>query len=210
MLTNRYFFYDYDLDALTYKYGRVNDSCQGHGGVETSGSSTTVTGVASTQPPLPFGPLQVGYLVVFCQPPDTQYLRKVATKTSGAEITVDSAVTLTATGAWYYYPVNIGATSVHGWRKCSDYLSLQVNFSVETLASSGGIGYSIEGYTGDDPSSVVPVVFKQDTITSVGTLVVPVTDAFLFLRVGLKAGSAFAGTDSISVWMTGDQRPGRR
>jgi len=215
MLENKHFFYNYDLDSLAFKYGRIGGPdggpVQGRGGVETSGSSTTVTAVTDTVPPRPFAPCQAGDILVFPTPPDTLSLRKLATKTSDVEIEVDTAIDLDATGGWFYYPFHIGdTTATDVWHHVSMYRSLFVHFNVPSLAAAGGIDYSIEGATGGNLSGIVPVSLLTGTITAIGTVVLEVPALPLLLRVGLKGNAGFAGTDSITVWVTGDLRGGRR
>jgi len=209
MIERKRFYETYDLDALTYKYGRIGGPaglpCQGQGGVKTTGSSTTVTSVTDTVPVLPFGAVNVGDLITFVVPPEVQYSRKVATKTSGDQISVDSAVTLAGTASWYWYPFRIGTTSEYGWHHVSEYRALTVYFDIATLAS-GGVGYSIE--TRMEGSN--PVVLKEGSFSSPGTYAVQIEEVVSALRVGLKAVSSYAGTDSISVWVAGDLRGGRR
>jgi hypothetical protein len=220
MLDNKYFFYNYDLDATTYKYGRLGGPqglpVQGQGGVKTTGSSANVVEVTDTVPAKPFGPCSVGDVLVFVVPPEVQYLRKLSTKTTGSAIVVDSAVDLSAgTASWYFYPFRVGATAATNvWHQVSEYRTLYVNFYVSALQSVGGIDYSIEGATGSNLSGIVPIAlgatYSTGTITATNTLTVKVEEPMLLLRVGLKANTAATGTDSISVWLTGDLRAGRK
>jgi hypothetical protein len=206
-LDNRkYFYYQYDLDATTYKYGRLGGPTglpcvkPDRYGAKTSGSSTTVTSAAGT----PFDPVNVGDFLIFSIPPDTKLLRKVATKTSGAQITVDSAIDLGTVGVPFdHWPFRIGATANDGWHQVQMYTSITVHIYIPTVAAAGGVDVQIETNSGDPATPTVP--YTQN-FASATTETVNVAEVASALRVGVKGGSGFAGTDSITIWLQGEMR----
>jgi hypothetical protein len=204
-LDAKQFFYNHDVDALTYKYGRIGGptglGCPGKYGAVTSGSSTTVTAATGT----PFDPVLPGDLIVFYTPPDTKTLRKVATKVSGSEITVDTAIDLGTTGRMFdFLPVRIGANAGDGWHSVQAYSAITVWVSISLYAATGGIDVTIEALTPNLGNA--PVTISTTNYTATGTASIDVSKVVGYLRVGLKAGSGFAGTDAVSVWMTGEVR----
>ena len=204
-LDAKQFFYNHDVDALTYKYGRIGGptglACPGKYGAVTTGSSVTVNAVTGT----PFDPILAGDLIIFFIPPDTRTLRKVATKVSGAQITVDTAIDLGTSGRMFeFYPVRVGTGAGDGWHSVQAYSAISIWVRISAYAATGGIDVTIEALTPNIDNA--PVTISTTNYTATGTAVINVAEVVGQLRVGLKAGSAFAGTDAVSVWMTGEVR----
>ena len=207
MLTNKQFFHEYNLDALTYKYGRIGDSqgyaIQGKWGAATSGSSTTVTSLATGYA---FAPVNVGDTIIFRTPPDTTTIRKVATKVSNVEITVSAAVNLGTGGvAWEFLPFRIGATDADGWHHSRTKQGFSIFLNVATLAASGGLTARVQGLVS---GSLTPIdlVAEGETddevaITAAGTYELRFKSPVQQVRLGLKAVTSATGTDVISAWM---------
>jgi hypothetical protein len=205
-LETKHFYYQYDLDAVTFKYGRLGDPqghwIQGKYGLQTTGSSITVDRFFTSGNP--FGPVKVGDVIQFFLPPDTNYIRKVATKPSNIQITVDTAVDLGVTGlGWQFWPFRIGATNADGWHPVHHDAQLSVFVNWATKASDG-LDISISGL---GPHNT-PLALVAKSYLSAGTDEIPITTPVTALRVGVKAANAFSGTDSISIWLT--QRLPRR
>ncbi len=210
MAEMRQFYYQYDLGANTYKYGRIASfPVQGQYGVYTVGSSTTVvsTGAANA-----FGPVKVGDIIVFMQFPETQTIRKVATKVSNAEITVDTAIDLSLTGSltgwpgWFFYPFTIGATTADGWHHVSALREKEVLVNIATLNAVGGMDISIEGLGADFGSTPIVLLEKHYAAAITDDIVVP--EVLKAIRVGVKATALFAGADSITIELMGRTRRG--
>lgn len=203
-LDAKQFYYNYDLDATTYKYGRIGGPqglpVQGKYGLSTVGSSTTVTAVAGT----PFDPVNIGDVIVF-QKGETRIIRKVATKASGSSITVDTAVDLSGGYAgWFFYPFRIGTAATDGWHAIHPYSAVTIWVSITALSAAGGIDFTIEAASPNIDNAPVTVFTKN--YAAAGTEAINIGEVAQALRIGLKGGSGFAGTDSITVWMTGEVR----
>jgi len=207
MLTNKQFYREYDLDALTYKYGRLGDSqgfaVQGKWGAATSGSSTTVTSLATGYA---FGPANAGDTIIFRTPPDTTTIRKIATKVSPQEITVDTAVNLGTAGvAWEFVPFRIGATDADGWHHSRTKQGFSVFIHIATLAASGGVDAKVQGLLSGSltPIDLIP---EGETAAEVhfdaaGRYELKFLSPVQQVRLGLKAVTAATGTDVISAWL---------
>ena len=205
MRESKQFYYAYDLDATTYKYGRLGGPgglpVQGKYGLETSGSSTTVTAVAGT----PFDPVTALDMIVIVKG-ETKYTRKVATKVDGTEITIDSAVDLTGGySGWFFYPWRIGATNADGWHQVTGYEEMTVHIVIPTVAAAGGVDVQIQGLSPNLGGSPVTLWSNNYAAATTGDNV-EIGEELLALRVGVKGGSGFAGTDDINIWMTGRVR----
>lgn len=107
----RLFFKGYNIASQTMTYGKLGGPSgfpvQLGYGVQTSGSSTTVTGVSSSTP---FDPCNVGDLIVF-QKGETTLERTITAKASGNSITVSSAVDLTGGYAGSYFYPRVASTT---------------------------------------------------------------------------------------------------
>lgn len=206
-LDSKQFLYNYDLDSLSYKYGRIGGAsglgCPGKYGAKTTGSSVTINAAAGT----PFDPVNVGDLIVFFIPPDTKSLRKIATKVSGAQITVDTAIDLGTVGVPFdFYPFRIGSAAGDGWHAVQAYSSMTVWVSIAAVAAAGGVDLTIEGLS-PNLGGLTPVTLLPTKNYSVaGTEAINIGEVVQAIRVGVKGATGFAGTDSISVWMTGEVR----
>ena len=138
--------------------------------------------------------------------PDTRSVRKVVTKTSGAEIVVDSAIDLGTVGVPFdFYPFKTGSADTSGWHATQMYTGITVYFDVPTLGATGGVDYSVECLS---PSldGARPVVVAAATLATITTEAVTVAEITAAVRVGLKGHDDFAGTDSITVWLQGEMR----
>lgn len=206
-MEGKQFYYNYDLDSLSYKYGRIGDSTglgiPGRYGVTTVGSSTTVTAVTAGAL-IAFSMVKVGDIIVFEQPPDTKIIRKVATKVSAGEITVDTAVNLSAGAFFFFYPFTIGTAAGNGWHHVQAYSSATIWVRIDTLAAAGGLDISIEGRSPNIGGSSTTLLTKNYAAT--GTEAINIGEVVGAVRVGVKGGSGFAGTDVFSIWMTGEIR----
>lgn len=211
LLDSKCFFYQYDLDATTYKYGRLGDntgqSVQPNGAACTSGASTTLT--SSTSDQYPYAGVDVGSPMVFQVPPDTSYIRKCATWTDNQNITVDTAITLGTTGrAFRFYPFHCGADDTlhtYGWHRVTGRNGCSVFVDIATLAAAGGVSVIVEG-RGHDLGSATPIKLAEVTYsdadpTSVGVHEIEIDAPVQAIRVGLKAVTAATGTDSITVYL---------
>jgi hypothetical protein len=200
-LIQKWFYKDYDLDATTYKYGKLSDWRQGYGGFATSGSSTTVTAVTSGIGT--FAPLAVGDKVRFLID-GTWYERTVSTVTSPDSIVVSSAIETTGASAWYYRSRSIGTaitSGIHSIAHLED-VTLYVNWVTKAADS---IVMSIEGMNQDE--QLAHRLFDEVTLSAAG-VVLPfdIADATAGLRLGVKAGSSFAGTDVFNAYLEGKER----
>lgn len=199
-LEQKRFYYLFDPTA-SYQYGRIGSPSghpvQGKYGVETAGSSVTVTATDGT----PFDPVNVGDIIVFKEIPDTKYIRKVATKTSGSSITVDTAVNLAAGTAWFFEPFKVGTTVNDGWHHVGAWGAITVFVRLETLASTS-IDINPEG-TGGDLSGPVNLKAAPENLTATGTVAIPIEQVVTYLRVGVKSNTDSAG-DQVTVWAEGE------
>lgn len=202
-LRNKQYFKDYDPGAA-YVYGRLGSPdglpVPGKWGVETAGSSTTVTASAGT----PFAPLEtkLGSIIVFMTPrPDGKIVRRVTGWTSATQIAVDTAVNLPAGTAWFWYPFDSGTAADDGWHLVSDLKEMTVYADLTTLASTS-IDVRLEA--GGGPFST-PVILSTTNLSGVGKAAIAVDPVVQSLRVGLLANGNAAG-DVISVWLEGRQR----
>lgn len=203
MLETKTFFRSYNILSATYTYGRYLEQIQGGKAVSTSGSSTTVS--ATTSGDKPFTGVAAGADIVFVVG-DTTYVRKVATKVSDDEITVSTAITLTACVSWHFTPFLSGTAVTDGWLAVQKYESKQVSLRPTVLADASGCSISVEvkGF-GLDTSPVQ--IYTKDFVT--GTLTPPLDGEVVLIpelaaavRVGIK-GTGFAGTDDFSAYLIG-------
>jgi hypothetical protein len=199
------FYFGYDLDANTLKYGRIlprRDMGQ-VAGVITSGSSTTVTSAVANS--RAFASVAVGDMVEFVI---AQVLtrRKVATKVSDDEITVNSAVDLSAgCSAWYHRPFQIGTADTDGWHNVEDYPVKAIKVDINTLSAAPGLTISIEVRGRGDVEKPSVVLTKNYTATD--SDVIQVTEPCASVRVGVRGTTGFAGTDDIDISLIGYLRP---
>ncbi len=206
--SQKWFYYAYDLDATSFKYGRIGGpdglGCPSKYGAKTTGSSITVNAAAGT----PFDPVNVGDMIVFFKPPDaTPYIRKVATKASGAQITVDTAIDLGTVGVPFdFYPFKIGTGPGAGWHHVEMYSVMTLHVRIDNLAAAGGLDISIEGLVPNPLGPSGATVIQAKNYASAATEEIGITTVIGQLRVGVKGATGFAGTDSISMWVAGELR----
>jgi hypothetical protein len=208
-LGTKQFFKGYDPGAA-YAYGRLGDASgqpvQGRNGVETAGASATVTATNGT----PFDPVTVGSIIVFCSPrPDGKIVRTVTAKASGASITVDSAVTLSAGTAFFFWPFKSGTSVDDGWHNVNAWSKMTVFIDVTTLASTtieanievGGGPFSAPVQANTTPTATSGTVTVS--INAVGRRAIEVLTEAQSLRVGLRVTGGPA-VDAVSVWAVGE------
>lgn len=203
------FFWKADVASTSYAYSRISDRRQGYGGVKTTGSSTTVVEyVTGTNP---FAPLNVGDIVIFVSG-EVEYKRKVVTKTSNAQIIVDSAVTLTACPSWYFQSVKSGTSATSGWQTVDGYKRVMVVIIGTTIAADG-LDVQIEGRRPDETTAYVILThatgaaggyYSADGTTDYVALLEP----HYAIRVGAKKPTSAAGIDDVTIYATCE--PGSR
>jgi len=200
------FYYAHNTDSVLYKYGKIGDGSglpiPGKWGVETDGSSTTVTAIAGT----PFGPVKVGDIITFKEPPETKTIRKVATRTDNTEITVDSAIDLSSGAAFHFEPFTLGSTSDDGWVSVREFRDITIHIHVATYGGNP-ILFQVEAQ-GHDLSSI-PVVLEELTVSAPGDYQIDVTHVASRVRLGIRNETTAAGTDSVTAWLAGkmEQQP---
>jgi hypothetical protein len=200
-LIQKWFYQDYDLDATTYKYGKLSDWRQGYGGFATSGSSTTVTAVTASIGT--FAPLAVGDKIRFLIA-GTWYERTVSAVASPDSITVSSAIETTGASAWYYRSRSIGTAITSGLHSVANLVDVTLYVNWVTKAADT-IVMSIEGVNQGD--QLAHRLMDEQTLTAAGIVMpIEIADAVHGLRLGVKAGSSFAGTDVFNAYLEGKER----
>ena len=195
------FYSSYDLDSTSYKYGRITGPFQGEGGV-TADTSTTVTADATARNP--FAGLKAGDLLWFRTAEQTVVKRKLATATSTTSLVSSGAALAFTSIPWHSLPFTIGTGLTNGWHRIAHFRpgSVTVHILIPTVAAAGGVVVNIEvrgsGNFQADPNEV-----WSKTYAAADEDAVIVTETASDLRVGVKGGSGFGGTDVISVFMTG-------
>ena len=199
MIDKGEFYLNYDLDSASYKYGRIMGRYQGHGGIKTTGSSVTIDAVVVGAGP--FAPLLVGdYVWLYVG--ETVYKRRVATKPSNDQITVNTAVNLgTGTAAWYFLPFRIGTTAEDGWQPTEGLTRAWVLFDFVTISDAVDVSVEVRGRApGEKPIVVFAASYPAATPIFKA---LEVTELVGSVRVGLKAATTFAGTDDLTVSLKG-------
>jgi len=203
-MIERVFYQNYDLDSLSFKYGKLFDRIQADGPLKgTGGASTSLYSVSASYPA--FGPILVGDYIYIYTAENTIAKRRVATKPSNDEITVDSNVTVPLAGlaSWYFASFRIGTADTDGWHSTNPLTRAFVNLDFPTITAAGGVDVSIEVKS---LGALLPKPIGAPFNFPAGTPVkesVEVTEMIGSVRVGLKGGSGFAGTDDLSVTLTG-------
>jgi hypothetical protein len=195
------FYSSYDLDATSYKYGRITGPFPGAGGVTAAGS-TTVTADATAQNP--FAGLKAGDLLWFRTAEQTVVKRSIATATSTTSL-VSSGAALTFTSIpWQYLPFTIGTGLTNGWHRIAHFRpgSVTVHILIPTVAAAGGVDVQLQ-VRGSGNFQADPNEIWTKNYAAADEDAVIVTEVASDLRVGVKGGSGFAGTDDITVFMTG-------
>lgn len=210
MFLNTKQFYKGNDPGAAYAYGRLGDASgqpvQGRNGVQTAGASTTVTATDGT----PFDAVTVGAIIVFCSPrPDGKIVRTVTAKASGSSITVDTAVTLAAGTAFFFWPFKSGTTVDDGWHNVNAWSAITVFVDVTTLGSTtieanvevGGGPFSAPVQANTTPVAVSATV--TTSISAVGRRAIEVLSMAQSLRVGLRVTGGPA-VDAVTVWAVGE------
>ena len=193
------FYLNYDLDSASYKYGRIGDRCQGFGGIKTTGSSVTIDAVVAGSGP--FASLLVGdYVWLYVG--ETVYKRRVATKPSNDQITVNTAVNLgTGTAAWYFLPFRIGTGAEDGWQSTQGLTRALLLFDFATISDAVDVSVEVRGRTpGEGPKPIITLNYPAGTPVFKA---LEITELVGSVRVGLKAATTFAGTDDLTVSLKG-------
>jgi hypothetical protein len=200
-LVQKWFYQDYDLDATTYKYGKLSDWRQGWGGFSTSGSSTTVT--AATAGIGTFAPLAVGDKVRFLIA--SGWVERVVTAVASPDsITVSSAIDASGGfSAWNYRSRSIGTAITSGLHSLAGLVDVTLYVNWVTKAADS-IVLSIE--TVNQGDQLAHRLYDEITLSAAG-VVLPfdIEDAVHQLRVGVKAGSSAAGTDVFNAYLEGKE-----
>ena len=135
-----------DITDTSYSYckfaglnGDPFEPMLGTGRIETSGSSTTVT--AETAGDAPFTSVLAGDLILITYG-NTTYRRRVATRVSATEITVDTAINTTG-ATWAWQKAACGATVADGWIGATSAWAMTFEVAVTTINATS-IGYIVE------------------------------------------------------------------
>lgn len=214
-LHQKLLFWQFDNDSTSLTYCYYDSANQGFGGLETSGSSTTVTKISTDTDTShqPFNPLKTiggtGHIVMFEYPEATYLTRKVATApTTGTTLVVDSAVTLVACSSWWWRKLNKGTTITDGWVKV-DYLKRKtLHVDIKTVGAGGGIDIQVEGRgqglaaTGSDKTVILVPLQNYSAATSFSY---PIQEDVTWIRVGVCGHTDFSGTDDVTIFIEGDQ-----
>ena len=205
MKDQKTFYQNYDLDAATLKYGVVTGRHQGFGGVKTTGASTTIDAVSAGA--APFAPLVVGDYIQFQIGETWTSIRKVLTKPSNDQITISGANINLGTGiaSWYFMPFRIGITAADGGHSTEAYSRAFITIEIIALAAAPGLSYSVE-VKGRAPSAAwaPSVSIPPGALAAVGNKTFELQELVGSVRVGVMATTAFAGTDDISIFLTGN------
>ncbi len=197
------FYSSYDVASTSYVYGRVTGPFQGKGGV-TAATSTTVSADATSD--APFAGLKAGDLLWFRTAEQTVVKRLIATASSPTSL-VASGAALTFSGIpWHYLPFTVGTGLTNGWHRIAHFRpgSITVHIALGTVAAAGGVDINIEVRGSRNFQANPNEVWSQNYAASAAYEdAVVVTETGSDLRVGVKGGSGFAGTDDITIFMTG-------
>lgn len=119
--------------------------------IKTTGSSVTIDEV--TVGSNPFALVAVGDMIQV-KVGLTNYKRAVVTKPSAAQITVDTALDLSAGYAWRYLSQRCGATAADGWFPADLFYQLNVVYDVEILNATS-LDVSLECQLAESGPSVI-------------------------------------------------------
>lgn len=130
------FAYKYDIDGGTATYCRLEGSNgdpyatfkSGRGRIETSGSSTTVTGVNAADDV--FTGINVGD-VIYVNLDGVSTFRVVTVFTSVDQVTVDSAIDLSSGYTWSYKSLQCGTSTEDGWIDVGGWLNVLLGFAYD-------------------------------------------------------------------------------
>lgn len=209
--TNFSYLYDLDASSLTYCVltGVGGDPwgawLPGPGTIETSGSSTTITGVDTDADVFEF--VDVGDAIYVALPNGTTYTLNVVTNADADTITVDTAVNLDIDGGyvWSWKDLTCGTAATNGWISVADAASviMTIQFDqgdLDTLdvaweCKGGGMGAGpIRVYPGpssDCGDGTLSTDVCQYTEGQAMAAQIEVND-FSACRIGMKYGSSDA------------------
>jgi hypothetical protein len=204
MLEQRSAFRNYDILATTYVYGRIEGPHQGYGGVALVSASTTVNAVTAGIGT--FSPVAVGDFLWFYNG-ETIIKRKVATKASNDQITIDSTPGVTVNiASWYFMPFKNGATAADGWIPIQKFGGkVSVLLLGPTIGDAGGFTFKLE-VKGFEQEAAPVLIIEKDYAQADA----PISEEFPLpataaaVRIGLKGTAGFAGTDDVSATVIGD------
>ena len=199
------FYSSYDLDATSYKYGRITGPFQGNGGLEAAGS-TTVTGTTpadSNTPSNPFAGLKAGDGLWLRTAERTVVKRKIATLNSPTSIVISGAAMTFSGIPFKYLPFTIGTGLTNGWHRIAHWAREKtLHILIPTVAAADGVVVNVEvrgqGNFQADPNQV-----WTKTYLDAAEDAIQINQLGSDLRVGVKGGSGSAGTDDISIFMVG-------
>jgi len=207
-LESKQFYYQQSISSTTFLYGRMGDAgdfpVQGLQGAVGNGT-TTVTAAAGT----PFDPVQAhptnGDIILFFNPTQTDLIRRVTAKASGASITIDSSIP-SGTYAWRLYPFRSGSepAPTSGWHYVNNWFKSTLMIDVLTQAATS-LNYRIQTLPpgpGSTPIDMGPAIGVP--LTAVGTTKVEIDTRAPWLRVGIAIVGA--GTDVVTMSVVGDPR----
>lgn len=205
-MVERLLFWNYDMaEATNLRYGKYNLLWQPGAGTVTAATSTTVTANTTGA----FADVKVGDLFrvldsAYAPDGPSFFTVQIVTKNSDSEIVVSSALTLTAASPWQYLVAEVPVSGTgSGWFDVSSFQSKTVHPTLTTVAAAGGIDLQVEG---KGPNGMISILYSVNYATSADELPIPIEEDVQFLRVGLKGGSGFAGTDVISVVFSGTEK----
>jgi len=201
-MIERVFYQNYDLDSLSYKYGKLFERIQGNPIKGTGAASVSLYSVSDLYPA--FGPVLVGDYLYIYTAENTVAKRRVATKVSNDEITVDTVVTVPLAGlaSWYFAQFRIGTADTDGWHPCQYDAEKEIHIDIATVAAAGGVDVLIQG----QGFGTLPATILSKNYAAAEAEIIPIMEPCASLRVGLKGGSGFAGTDDISITYQGTPR----
>lgn len=158
------FTYGYDVASATPTYcalvGLNGDPfgafISGPGTIETSGSSTTVTGVNAADDV--FAGVGLGDVIQVRRPDGTVDIRVVVTNADDDTITVETAIDLSAGFTWGYKTLRCGTTADDGWVNVSGYIiaQLSVQYTAGDLDTLDVAMFCREGALGSSSVRVYP------------------------------------------------------
>lgn len=205
-MKERILFWGYDLDSTSYKYGKFDEFWSpGEGLLSTAGSSTTVTADTAGA----FKDVKVGDLLrvlssAYASGGPSFSTVKITAKASNTSITVSSALNLTAAGPWQYLVAEVPDTAATaGWFNVGGFKSMTIHPTITTVAAAGGIDLTVES---KGPAGFISTLYSVNYATATAELPIPVGEDVQMLRVGVKGGSGFAGTDVIDIVFNGRLR----
>lgn len=204
MIERRAFYFDYDLDANTFKYGRLKGPFPGPAGITCAGATTTITAVTSGIGT--FSPIRVGDFIWLRTAENTVIKRKVASKTSNDQIAVAGAnLSAFTIASWDYWQFDIGTADSDGALNIANYDRVWLEFD-GTLADSLDIQVEARGRA---PAALWGTIFTA-TFANTAALrargPVEITELVGSIRVGVKGTTVFAGTDAFSIYLCGQVR----